>query len=94
MTPGVINATPVAIWVVTTLPAVPPVRKQKSIAFSMLLPIRNAALVSMGAPGLVLVDIREKVKSQGDRPSMVDIWRLGEPLSESNSDVIDVESTG
>ena len=28
----------IAIWVVTTLPAVPPVRKQKSIAFSMLSP--------------------------------------------------------
>ena len=35
---GAIKATPVAIWVVTTLPAVPPVRKQKSIAFSMLSP--------------------------------------------------------
>ena len=46
-----------------------------------------------GSPGLVLVNIREKGKSQGDRPSMVDAWRLGEPLSESYSDVIDVEST-
>ena len=46
-----------------------------------------------GTTGLVLVNIREKGKSQGDRPSMVDAWRLGEPLSESYSDVIDVEST-
>ena len=35
---ALIKATDVAIWVVTTLPAVPPVRKQKSIAFSMLSP--------------------------------------------------------
>ncbi len=55
--------------------------------------LRNAALVSMGVPRLVLVNIREKGKSQGDRPNMVDIWRLREPLSESYSDVIDVEST-
>ena len=47
-----------------------------------------------GVSGLVLVNIREKGKSQGDRPSMVDIWRLGGPLSESNSDVMDGESTG
>ena len=37
MTLGVMGRT-IAIWVVTTLPAVPPVRKQKSIAFSMLSP--------------------------------------------------------
>ena len=47
-----------------------------------------------GVPGLVLVNIREKGKSQGDCPSMVDAWRLREPLSESNSDVMDGESTG
>ena len=51
------------------------------------------ALVSMETPRLVLVNILEKGKSQGDRPSMVDAWRLEEPLSESYSDVIDVEST-
>ena len=48
------------------------------------LPIRNAALVSMGAPG----KCRCASKIQ-DRPNMVDAWRLGEPLSESDSDVID-----
>ena len=34
-----------AIWVVTTLPAVPPVRKQKSIAFSMLSPTATCGYV-------------------------------------------------
>ena len=38
----------IAIWVVTTLPAVPPVRKQKSIAFSMLSPPQPA--VTSGTP--------------------------------------------
>ena len=46
-----------------------------------------------GIPGLVFVNIREKRKSQGDRPNMADAWRLGEPLSESNSDEMDEEST-
>ena len=55
--------------------------------------MRMTALVSMGTPGLVLVNIREKGKSQRDRPSLVDAWRLEEPLSESYSDEMDVEST-
>ena len=51
MTLGVMGRT-IAIWVVTTLPAVPPVRKQKSIAFSMLSPPQAAfGLACVGDPG-------------------------------------------
>ena len=39
----------IAIWVGATLPAAPSVRKQKSIAFSMLLPKTNLA-IAFGDP--------------------------------------------